>query len=678
MLKKASQNDIMISARMKKDVNMRYIGSKSLLLKEIDEFLTPNLDGNEDVFLDLFGGTNIVANYFKNRYRVFSNDYLYFSFAHAKATVESNGNLDFEGLAKKGIKNAITYLEEGASRYLTKGIVGYYEASYSPTGGSMYFTVENAKKIDYIREKIETWKVEKTINQEEYFHLLTVLINAIPFVSNITGTYGAYLKHWDKRALKPLQLRPIIVENNSKNNKAFNMDSNKLAQKISADIAYIDTPYNNRQYASNYHVLENIAKNEKPPLKGVTKIFDWKELRSDYSVKKNAYNAMEDLIKTINSNHIIISYSSDGIVKESEFIELLTKYAYNKEVKVKKINYKKYQSKVKSQSDELYELLFYFRKNIPNERKALPSKWKSSKTWNLEPKFIKSPLNYIGGKYKLLNQILPYFPKNIDTFFDVFSGGCNVGVNVTAKRYVFNDMNFRINDLFRFLQGKNPNVVISMIEEKIKKYSLSKTNLEGYLALRSDYNENPNPLDLYVLVSYSYNYQIRFNNNMEFNNPFGKDRSHFSENMKNNLRNFMLKLNEINVKFSSRFFEELEYSKLNFNDFVYFDPPYLITTGNYNDGNRGFRNWDEGEELKLYELMNQLTHQGVRWAFSNVLLHKGKENKYLQDFINMRGYNVEYLDYNYNNSSYNSKAKGSVEVLITNYCTQSFKLFDSD
>ena len=291
-----------------------------------------------------------------------------------------------------------------------------------------------------------------------------------------------------------------------------------------------------------------------------------------------------------------------------------------------------------------------------------------------DPKLIKSPLNYIGGKYKLLDQILPLFPPNIHTFFDVFSGGCNVGINVEARKHIFNDMNDRVNDLFRFLQGKNPEVIIDMINEKIEQYNLSKTNSEGFLALRRDYNENPMPLDLYVLVSYSYNYQFRFNNNMQFNNPFGKDRSHFSENMKNNLRNFMLKLNMLHAEFSNEFFENIDFSSANFNDFIYFDPPYLITTGNYNDGNRGFRNWDETEELKLYALMAQLTEKKIRWALSNVLRHKGKENTHLLALIDQLGYHVTHLDYHYNNASYNSKTKGSTEVLITNYCPETFEL----
>src|SRR5699024_5120750 len=125
--------------------------------------------------------------------------------------------------------------------------------------------------IDFIREKLDEWKKNIWITEEEYYYLLSSLIESIPYVSNITGTYGAFLKHWDKRALKSLELVPLEVKDNKKKNIAYNQDANELIKELSADIVYIDTPYNTRQYASNYHVLENIATNQHPTLKGKTK-----------------------------------------------------------------------------------------------------------------------------------------------------------------------------------------------------------------------------------------------------------------------------------------------------------------------------------------------------------------------------------------------------------------------
>ncbi|WP_088810681.1 MULTISPECIES: Dam family site-specific DNA-(adenine-N6)-methyltransferase [unclassified Listeria] len=658
---------------------LRFIGSKATLLKNIDNILADKLTGKEETFLDLFAGTNVVGNYFKDYFTVYSNDLLYFSFVNAKAIIENNGHLTFEGLKTIGIASPLDFLQENAEKYVLSNVIGYYEENYTPTGGAMYLTTENGKRIDYIRDTIDSWNSEGILKVSEYFYLVSVLIEAIPYVSNITGTYGAFLKHWDKRSLNPLELIPLEVKNNGKYNKAINQDANDLVTKISVDIVYIDTPYNNRQYASNYHLLENVAKNNKPELSGKTRIFDWSPLRSEYAMKRNAMRAMSDLLNNIDATHIVLSYNNEGIIEENELIELVKKQSFNGEIQVEKIPYRKYKSKNPSDSYDLYELLIYIQKKaIPTTNEVKQSeiiKPDGKKKWVGERQhYIKSPLNYIGGKYKLLKQIIPLFPSTIDTFVDLFSGGANVGINVNANKYIFNDMNNRINEMFRYFATQDEEELVTKINKRISQYNLSKTNEEGYLNFRTQYNSNPNPLDLYVLVSYSYNYQFRFNNSMEFNNPFGRDRSRFSENMEKNLRQFVRKLRTIDATFTDKFFNQVDLSSLRDGDFVYLDPPYLITTGNYNDGNRGFLNWGEDQEKVMYNLMDTLTNQGVRFALSNVSNHKGKTNDLLKEYIETHNVEVHYLDFNYNNSSHNSKGAGSVEVLVTNYDAETHKI----
>lgn len=653
---------------MKGDVNLRYIGAKTNLLPQIEELLNKYANGNEQTFLDLFAGTNVVGSYFKRDYTIYSNDLLYFSHVYAKATIENNDNLDFSELKKHGIENPLQWLQSQAENSLTNSKTGYYEKAYTPVGNAMYFSKQNGKRIDFIRDTIDEWRMKRWINEKEYFYLIAVLIESLPYVSNITGTYGAFLKHWDKRATKPLELLPLRVENNYRNNRSFHEDANDLGKKIKADIVYIDTPYNSRQYASNYHVLENIARNNKPELNGVTKIFDWKPLRSNYAMKRKALCAMKDLIENINCTHIILSYNNEGIIPEKELIELLKSYAVNDKFEIQKIPYRKYKSKKPSKTEGLHELLIYIQRK-PTEQKQNILKRKTPPTTRKmkEEKYIKSPLNYIGGKYKLLHQILPLFPSEIETFVDLFSGGANVGINVEARQHIFNDMNYRINEMFRYFKEQEIEELISKIKYRITEFQLSKTNENGYLRFRKQYNEQPNPLDLYVLVSYSYNYQFRFNNNMEFNNPFGRNRSQFSENMENNLRRFMEKLSTMQVTFSDDFFTEFDFSSLKAGDFIYLDPPYLITTGSYNNGNRGFLDWGERQEKQMYQVMKRLSEKNIHYALSNVLEHKGEENLLLKEFIVSENVRVHFLDYNYDNSSHNSKKKGSQEILLTNY-----------
>ena len=287
---------------------------------------------------------------------------------------------------------------------------------------------------------------------------------------------------------------------------------------------------------------------------------------------------------------------------------------------------------------------------------------------------IASPMNYIGGKYKILPQILPLFPDNIGTFVDLFCGGCNVGINVPAKKTVFNDNLSFLVDLYKQFNSLSINEILNHIETRIKQFNLSLTNKDGYLTLRKLYNQEKNPLDLFVLTAYSFNHQIRFNNSHEFNNPFGKERSCFNEHMKNNLLNFLKELETKNVKFTSKNFDDFDFSALSFNDFVYCDPPYLITTGTYNDGKRGFTGWSEIQERKLLQILDDLNKNNVYFALSNVLEHKGKENLILKNWVKENKYFVSYISKDYSNSNYHTidrNKNSTVEVLITNYNPQS-------
>lgn len=287
----------------------------------------------------------------------------------------------------------------------------------------------------------------------------------------------------------------------------------------------------------------------------------------------------------------------------------------------------------------------------------------------MRPSYIQSPLNYIGGKYKLLPQILPLFPRKIDTFVDLFCGGCNVGINVSAGRAIFNDNISYLIDLYREFQTLPLQETLDYIDRRIVEFDLSLTNEKGYKALRRVYNERRNPLDLFVLTAYSFNHQIRFNNSHEFNNPFGKNRSHFNAAMKTNLSAFITRLHERDIAFTCYDFDRFDFTGLGERDLVYCDPPYLITTGTYNDGRRGFTGWNEVQERKLLEILDELHARGISFALSNVLEHRGKENAILVEWIARRGYTVNYLNKNYNNSNYQitHREGTSVEVLVVNY-----------
>ena len=305
---------------------------------------------------------------------------------------------------------------------------------------------------------------------------------------------------------------------------------------------------------------------------------------------------------------------------------------------------------------------------------------------------IQSPLNYTGGKFKLLPQILPLFPKNINTFVDLFCGGCNVGINIDCESVIYNDLDKNLLYLYNTFKNLDKQSVFEWIYEIINTYGLSLVsdkgydyykcdsskglgsyNKENFLKLRADFNEKKKKgnydyyyyVMLYVIIVYAFNNQIRFNSNGEFNLPVGK--RDFNKKMQQKLSDFIDKIKEQNCKFTCLDFREFDIDTLGNNDFVYVDPPYLITCATYNEQG----GWSKTDEKDLLWFLDSLNEKGLRFALSNVLRSKGKENTILIEWLdkNKDKYRAVSLNYSYSNSNYQTKDKtsNSEEVLIINY-----------
>ena len=298
---------------------------------------------------------------------------------------------------------------------------------------------------------------------------------------------------------------------------------------------------------------------------------------------------------------------------------------------------------------------------------------------------IQSPLNYTGGKYKLLPQILPLFPKEINIFVDLFCGGCNVGINVTSNYVLFNDLDRNLISLLNTFKTLSLDS-IKYIEGIIEAYSLSDStrhtyeeydcigdkglspyNKESFMKLRNDFNSNLEDtshyhwLQLYVLIVFAFNNQIRFNSKGEYNISVGK--RDFNSRMREKFKAFVEKLSSISCSLSNLDFRKFDFSRLTSKDFVYVDPPYLLSCATYNE----LGGWTERDELDLLRFLEILNSYKIPFALSNVLRSKGKENTLLIEWS--KNYKVIPLKFNYNNSSYHLKDKDSLteEVLIVNY-----------
>lgn len=300
---------------------MKYIGNKTRLLDFILKSMHDCQIPMSGVFFDIFGGTGSVGGFFKQKgFKIISNDIMTYSYIHQYATVKMNLMPDFNGVSKDGISGVLKYLNSLSPQK------GYVFDNYAPSGqyGRQYFSDENAMKIDSVRDCIENWKTVGKISLEEFFVLVCSLINAADFVANISGTYGAYLKIWRSMALKPMLLSKPEIFNNGKTNCIYQKDANELIKSVESDVLYLDPPYNERQYAPNFHVLESLAIWDKPVLAGKTGQREYSSKKSLYCQKKHAVTAFEELIEQAKTKYIVLSYNNEGIIPRDHIIRILS------------------------------------------------------------------------------------------------------------------------------------------------------------------------------------------------------------------------------------------------------------------------------------------------------------------------------------------------------------------
>lgn len=599
---------------------MRYIGNKTKLLHFIEKVIIKHkIEG--ETFADLFAGTGSVGDYFKNKYNIISNDFMYYSYVFNRAKLLNNEIPKFEYFKSKYNKNIFSWLNE--KQYESNKHFFIYN-NYTPIGNRMFFTEENGLKIDGIRITIEELYRDLIINENEYFFLLASLLESITKVSNTSGTYEAFFKFWESRAIKEFSIEPLEYNQikAKHSNKIYNEDSNSIIRKIKGDILYIDPPYSVTQYASAYHVLETVARYDFPDIKGVGGKRDKGKNVSLYSRKHLALEQFEDLFRQSEFTHILISYSNQSIVPLEELVELARLFSIDKVVHVEDVNYKEYQnhrSSNKRDGKTLKEVILYFKKDT---------------------NYAKSPLNYSGSKDTLLPNIIKEMPKHIGTFVDVMGGAFNVGTNIVAtNKLIYNEINDKVFGVIEWLLLNDKKNLVSSIEETIEKFKLTKRGKEEYLLLRNYYNDkNSNPLFLYVLHMYGFQNMIRFNNSQRFNTPIGV--AGYSDDIKNRILNFNTKTDTNNIEFVKGCYTAIKWEDYPLDTVFYFDPPYFITSAAYNDGKRGMKGWNGDSEIELLSILTKLDKLNYKFILSNVLHHRGKSNHMLIEWVEEHSFKI--------------------------------------
>ena len=349
---------------------MKYIGNKSNLLGFIEESLKSAAAPLQGTFTDLFSGTTSVAEHFKKLgFSITANDFMTYSYVLQKAFIESNEIPAFKKVVESLSLSVSTTPAQAILDFLNDLPLqeGYAFQNYGAEGSQnrMYFTRENACLIDSMRDTIQKWKNEDLLNEAEYYYLLAVLIDAADHVANMSGTYGAFLKIWRSVALKRINLKVRPVFSNSRSNYANLKKAEDLITEVSGNILYLDPPYNSRQYAPNFHVLESIAVWDKQTLSGKTGLRNYDNQKSDFSSKTKATQALSKIISQANFQFVVLSYNNEGIIPHEDLLAILEAKG---EVQVFTQEYRRFRTerdhekrKYKDVDDKTLEYLFLVR-----------------------------------------------------------------------------------------------------------------------------------------------------------------------------------------------------------------------------------------------------------------------------------------------------------------------------
>lgn len=637
--------------------NRRYIGNKFKLMDWISELINENCP-NCHSFFDVFAGTGSVTDYVFDKYdRLIINDFLYSNNIIYKAFFL---NEDYNYELINGIKEKYQNLDA------TKLKDNYVSINF----GNKFFNYYDALKIGYIREDINKLKKKKDINDKEYAILVSSLLYSMDRIANTIGHYDAYRKIKEIKSSFIFELINPKKISKKKVIEIFREDSNALSKKVKCDIAYIDPPYNSRQYSRFYHVLENITEWKKPELFG-TALKPKEENMSDYC-KVSAPIVFNDLIQSLDAKYIVVSYnntydSKSNSSKNKITLEEIQTILSNKgETKVFEKNYKAFDA---GKTDLNNHKEFIFITKVKKDIKKEIS--------------YRSPLFYVGDKYKLMPEIKKYMPSTIDKYVEPFVGGGSSFLNVKAKHYIVNDIDagiMAIHEMLRDYSDKkdiffekafklinhyglscsyNGHLVPEELKKKYKKTYYAKYNKEAYIKLRDDFNKNQNDiLRLYLLLIYGFNHMTRFNSKGQFNLPVGN--VDFNSNVYNSLNYYFDYIKNIKIEYYNTDYKMfLNMLDLKEKDYVLLDPPYLISQSEYN------KLWNEKNEKELYSLLDELDKKGIRFGITNLMYHKGKKNDILEKWS--KKYIVREITSNYISFNDNTVKAGSKEVFVTNY-----------
>lgn len=378
---------------------MRLIGNKTKLVPAIEDFLARRgVTGG--TLLDVFAGTASVARHFRGRgFRVRTNDLLWSSYAIQRAYVQLAGLPDLSGVtatapvrrfrdrAKDDLAATLAFLSEGLTP--REGLISRQYAEGGPAD-RLFFSRDNGLRIDAAHAQLVAWRAERRLDEDGFYLLLALLLEAADRVANISGTYGAFLKQLQASAREPLRLRAPVLSAGPAG-RAYRGDANDAVRKVPVDTLYIDPPYNQRQYVKNYHVLEVLAELHavtdaaayEAEIYGKTGLRTFEDRLSSYCRRHargrdaSCEQAFTDLVVNARAEHIVVSYSEEGILSREAIGRALARAAgaaaYDFARDHEEVSHKRFRSDKNGEHrtyrvlagrsrDEVREWLFYVHK----------------------------------------------------------------------------------------------------------------------------------------------------------------------------------------------------------------------------------------------------------------------------------------------------------------------------
>jgi adenine-specific DNA-methyltransferase len=358
---------------------MRYIGNKTRLLPFLRKTIA-KVGIPTGVVHDAFAGTAAVGRALKaDGWRVHSSDLMTYSYVMQRAYVVAAGVESFESLGTAIPQLSAAFSRNGASRlelvadYLSSSIPpnnGFFAQHFGASGGRMYFTDENAQRIDAARSTLNGWHRDGLVSDDAFYVLLAAIIEGADRVANTAGVYAAFIKRWQPNAVRPFSLAAEVPAESPSVSVAYQADALSVAKSLPAvDLIYIDPPYNPRQYAGYYHVPELIARgwfDADVALRGKTGLISDASQRSAWCSRTKAPRALRELLAATTATHALVSYHSEGVIPNRELRAILSDAAVDRTVRRFEKRYKRYRADSdregrRYKGDVVKELLYYAR-----------------------------------------------------------------------------------------------------------------------------------------------------------------------------------------------------------------------------------------------------------------------------------------------------------------------------